>query len=185
MGAAAVSCGWLQLRPLLQGLRLARGGCHPAGPGQHAHVHCARQQGITATITLATQVPLPPFTPPDRCVDYAALIAGVTSTVSSALTNPILMWGQAIPLSGTATSYYAAATRYGYGTAVVYGHEAVMGVTTHGLGTLNRNVLLWASGAGTSSAGSPAKLVCYADSWAKGTATSMMANVGARLVACL
>jgi hypothetical protein len=122
--------------------------------------------------------PFPPFTPPDRCVDYAALTSGVTSTDSGWYTNVLVMWGQAIPLIGNAAGdHYVAASRYGYGTAVVYGHEALMGVSTGGLGILNKNVILWASGAGASSAGSAAKTVCYADSWCKGVATAMVAMV--------
>ena len=105
--------------------------------------------------------PNPPLSYPPRCSDYSALVVGVSGAETAATSSILVMWGNAIPLLASGTDFYAAASRYGQGRVVVFGHEELMGITSGGLGVLNKNVALWAAGLGK--VGGTAKLCNQAD----------------------
>ncbi len=106
--------------------------------------------------------PNPPLSYPPRCADYSALVVGVGSFDADTLASTMVMWGNAIPLMASGSNnFYVAASRYGQGRVVVFGHEGLMGITSGGMGILNRNVALWAAGLGK--VGGTAKLCSNAD----------------------
>lgn len=118
--------------------------------------------------------PRPPFNAPSRCADQATLTANVTWLDTPMWTSWMIMWGDAIPLlaEGDGNMYFAAATRYGSGTAVAFGHEAMMSSDSHN--GFMKNVALWSAGLGASDAGP--KTLCYPE-------TGYPKQVAARLAA--
>jgi hypothetical protein len=125
--------------------------------------------------------PNPPVSYPPRCTDYSALVAGVGSAAMDEMSSMLLLWGNAIPLLASGSNnFYAAASRYGQGRVVVFGHEALMGIASGGMGLLNRNTVVWAAGLGK--VGGTAKLCYHAvDDWALFGAASYKKLVGVSL----